>query len=88
MPQRCHSESFAVILSEAKDLALSCFKTEQDSSLPAALSKITSFPRKRESIELTMAPRFRGDDLPTCPPAHRNLGAKILHQYSGQVYRI
>ena len=27
-----------------------------------ALSKITSFPRKRESIGLTMGPRFRGDD--------------------------
>ena len=31
-------------------------------SSSSALLKIASFPRKRESIVLTMGPRFRGDD--------------------------
>jgi hypothetical protein len=36
----CHSGPFAVILSEAKDLALSVFNAVRDSSSPAALLKI------------------------------------------------
>lgn len=34
-PQYCHSEPFAVMLSEAKDIALSIFNAMRDSSLPA-----------------------------------------------------
>ena len=38
------------------------FKALRDSSSPEALLKVTSFPRKRESLGPTMAPRLCGDD--------------------------
>src|SRR5208282_206244 len=60
-PQQAAEKPFqAVIPSGARNLALNVFKVMRDSSSPAALSKVTSFPRKRESVE--MGPRFRGGD--------------------------
>jgi len=56
-----------VILSEAKNLG-SCGLHELRRSFLRCtqdrlrLLKVTSFPRKRESIGPTMGPRFRGDD--------------------------
>ena len=38
------------------------YRGELTQILRFALSKITSFPRKRESTGLAMGPRFRGDD--------------------------
>jgi hypothetical protein len=55
MREKLESLSFGAkqgIRISSSELQILCF----------ALLKIASFPRKRESIGLTMGPRFRGDD--------------------------
>jgi hypothetical protein len=63
----CHPEPFAVILSEAKDLALCVFMNIRDSSSPAAQNDSANEFFRSLSSRTTLHRRGRNPSVPQIP---------------------